>query len=49
MDNMNDHELHRQIDREVSDQGGLLALLACVVAVTGILIIGAFVLYRQFA
>lgn len=48
MDEMNDYEIHRQIDREVSNRPGLIALTACLVAIAAILVAGAAVLLRQF-
>ena len=48
MDEMNDQEMHRLIDREVSNRSGLIALTMCLVAIAGILVAGAAVLLRQF-
>jgi hypothetical protein len=48
MDEMNDHEMHRLIDREVSNRSGLIALILCLVAIAGILVASAAVLLRQF-
>ena len=48
MDEMNDQEMHRLIDREVSNRSGMIPLIVCLVAIAGILIAGGFVLLRQF-
>jgi hypothetical protein len=49
MDEMNEREITRQIDREVS--GGIIsiALTACLAVVTGLLVAGAVILIRQFS
>lgn len=47
MDEMNDHELSRQIDREVDARPGLIALVVCMAVVAGLLLAGGVVLVQQ--
>ncbi len=49
MDEMNDHEIHRQIDREVSNQGELVALVICVALIATIVAVGGVLVFRLFA
>jgi hypothetical protein len=49
MDEMNESEVTRQIERDVSDNSGLIALSVCLAIVAGILIAGSIVLIRQFS
>ncbi|MEZ6031360.1 MAG: hypothetical protein R3C46_16665 [Hyphomonadaceae bacterium] len=49
MDEMNENEISRQIDRDVSGRASLIALTICLGVVAGILIAGAVILLRQFA
>lgn len=49
MDEMNDHELSRQIDREVSGKAGLVALVICLAVVAGIVVAGGIVFFQQLS
>jgi hypothetical protein len=49
MDEMNDNELSRQIDREVSGKAGLIALVVCMAVIAGIVVAGVVVLLRQMS
>lgn len=45
MTDVNEKELADQIDREVSDRGGLIALVLCLSVAGGLLIAGAMALF----
>ena len=47
MDEMNEHELVREIDREVSDRSGQIALWICLGVVAVVMLAGAVMLIRQ--
>lgn len=49
MDEMNDNELSRQLDREVSGKAGLAALVICLAVVAGILLAGGIVFFQQLS
>lgn len=44
---MNERELVREIDREVSDRRGQIALWICLGVVAGVLLVGAVMLFKQ--
>lgn len=45
MTDVHEKELAEQIDREVSDKGGLIALILCLSVAGGLLIAGAMALF----
>ncbi len=45
MTDVPEKELAEQIDRELSDRGGLVALVLCLVAAGGLLVAGAIALF----
>lgn len=45
MTDVHEKELSEQIDREVSDKGGLVALVLCLCVAGGLLIAGAMALF----
>lgn len=45
MTDVHEKELAEQIDREVSDKGGLVALVLCLCVAGGLLIAGAMALF----
>lgn len=45
---MNEHELASEIDREVSDRRGQIALWICLGVVAGVVLIGSVMLFKQF-
>jgi len=47
MDEMNERDLAREIDREVSDRRGQIALWVCLGVVAGVVLIGAVMLFKQ--
>ena len=47
MTEVHEKELADQIDREVSDRGGLVALLLCLCVAGGLLIAGAMAMFPQ--
>lgn len=49
MDEMNENDITRQIDREVSSNAGLIALVVCLAIIAGIVVAGGIVLFRQFS
>lgn len=49
MDEMNEHELARDIDRQVSNKTGLIALSICLGVAAVIVLAGAVVLIQQMA
>ncbi len=49
MDEMNDNELSRQLDREVSGKAGLVALVICLAVVAGIVLAGGIVFFQQLS
>lgn len=46
---MNDHELSRQIDREVSGKAGLVALVVCLAVVAGIVVASGIIFVQQLS
>jgi hypothetical protein len=49
MDEMNENDVTRQIERDVEGNSGLIALSVCLAIIAGILIAGSVVLIRQFS
>ncbi len=49
MDEMNESDIARELDREVSDRTGLIQLSICLGAVAVVLVAGAMILFRQFS
>lgn len=47
MDEMNEHDLARQIDREVSDRTGQIALWICLGVVAVVMLAGTIMLLQQ--
>lgn len=45
MTNINEQELAEQIDRDVADRGGLIALVLCLCVAGGLLFAGAIALF----
>lgn len=46
---MNENDITRELDREVSDRGGLILLSICLGVVFVVLIAGVTLLFRQFS
>ncbi len=44
---MNEHELALEIDRQVSDHGGQIALWICLGVVAAVMLAGAVIFFRQ--
>lgn len=47
MDEMNEHDLVREIDREVSNRNGQILLWVCLGVVAVVMLAGAVILFRQ--